>query len=124
MDATTVPGMDEAELILWRIERLQDAIDHLDQGNKSAFARRFGYMDGAFIRQMLSGKRPISDKFIRKVQEQRGMEGWFNDRGYAHLSPLEAQILAELRSRDVPDHVLSGVLALIQGFPEKKQRVA
>jgi hypothetical protein len=124
MDTATVPGMDEAELILWRIERLQDAIDQLDNGNKSAFARRFGYLDGAFVRQMLSGKRPISDKFIRKVQEQRGMEGWFNDRGYAQLSPLEAQIMAELRGRDVPEHVLSGVLALIQGFPEKKQRVA
>lgn len=124
MDATTVPGMDEAELILWRIERLQAAIDHLDQGNKSAFARRFGYLDGAFIRQMLSGKRPISDKFIRRIQELRGMEGWFDGPAYARLGPMEAQIMAELRDRDVPEHVLSSVLELVRGFPKKGQKVA
>jgi hypothetical protein len=124
MDATTVPGMDEAELILWRIERLQAAIDQLDDGNKSAFARRFGYVDGAFIRQMLSGKRPITDKFIRKVEAQRGMDGWFDGRGFARLSPLAAQIAAELQDRDVPEHVLSSVLELLRGFPEKKRKIA
>jgi hypothetical protein len=73
---------------------------------------------------MLSGTRPISDKFIRKVQEQRGMEGWFNERGYARLSPLAGQIVAELQGREVPEHVLSSVLELLRGFPQKTQRVA
>jgi hypothetical protein len=116
--------MDEAELILWRIERLQAAIDLLDEGNKSAFSRRFGYRDAAFIRQMLSGTRPISDKFIRKVQAQRGMEHWFGTNGSSCLGPLESQLWTELLRRNVPEHVLNSVLDLVRGFPEKGKKVA
>jgi hypothetical protein len=114
--------MDEAELFLWRIERLQAAIDHLTEGNKTAFAKKFGYRDGAFIRQMLAGKRPISDKFIRRIEAQRGMDAWFN--GATPVGPLQSQIREELSARDVPDHVLSSVLELLRGFPQKSQKVA
>lgn len=43
----------------------------------SAFGRLLGYRDGAFVRQMLSGNRAVSDKTVRAVEALRGMEGWF-----------------------------------------------
>lgn len=114
--------VDEADLVLWRIERLQAAIAHLSEGNRTQFAKRFGYRDGAFVRQMLSGKRAISDKFIRKIEAQRGMAGWFD--AAPQIGPLEAQIRAELSNRDVPEHVLTSVLQMLRGFPERARKVA
>lgn len=115
--------MDEAELFLWRVERLQAAIDRLTDGNKTAFARLLGYSDGAFIRQMLSGKRPIGEKLIRTIEAHQGMDGWFSPNGY-RVGPLEAQIRAELATREVPDHVLTSILELIRGFPERHRKSA
>jgi len=69
--------MNEALIAEQRRERLSKAIDHLTQGDKSAFGRRLGFKDGAFIRQMLSGSRPISEKTIRHIENMPGMTGWF-----------------------------------------------
>jgi hypothetical protein len=115
--------VDEAEIALWRVERLQAAIDHLSEGNKSSFARTLGYADGAFIRQMLAGSRAISEKITRKIEAQPGMAGWFNPIAY-RARPLEVQIRNEIDNRDVPDHVLASILELVRGFPEKARRAA
>ncbi|MBR8084607.1 MULTISPECIES: S24 family peptidase [Burkholderia cepacia complex] len=69
--------MNELELARARIAALKAAIDKLCDGNKSAFGRRLGYKDGAFVRQMLSGERPISEKTIRAIEGLAGMRGWF-----------------------------------------------
>lgn len=115
--------MDEAELLLWRVERLQAAIDHLSKGNKTAFARLLGYQDAAFIRQMLSGKRAVGEKLIRAIEAREGMEGWFAPNA-GQLGPLEGQIRDELATREVPDHVLTSVLELLRGFPYKARKIA
>lgn len=61
----------------YRIQRLKDAIDHISKGNKSDFGRKLDMRDGAFIRQMLAGTRPITEKTIRSIEAFHGMEDWF-----------------------------------------------
>ncbi|MDF1485960.1 S24 family peptidase [Ramlibacter sp. H39-3-26] len=54
-------------------------MDKLSGGNSSAFGRLLGYGSGAFVRQMLRGRRSISDKTLRQIEALRGMQGWFSD---------------------------------------------
>ena len=69
--------MDETALQLHRRQRLELAAVRLTGGNVTALGRLLGYRDGAFVRQMLSGNRSVSDKTVRAVESLRGMEGWF-----------------------------------------------
>lgn len=69
--------MKELDLSLVRIAALQAAIDKVSGGNKSAFGRRIGYKDGAFVRQMISGERPITEKTIRVIEQIPELKGWF-----------------------------------------------
>ncbi|WP_343592642.1 S24 family peptidase [Paracidovorax wautersii] len=70
--------MDDFDLQSYRKQRLLAAIDHLTGGNVAAFGRSVGYRDGAFVRQMLSGERAISEKTLRAVEALPGMSGWFS----------------------------------------------
>ena len=69
--------MNEAHIAQQRRELLSKAIDHLTFGDRSAFGRRLGFKDGAFIRQMLNGSRAVSEKTIRHIESIPGMRGWF-----------------------------------------------
>lgn len=69
--------MNEINMTEYRIQRLKDAIDQISKGNKSDFGRKLDMRDGAFIRQMLSGTRPITEKTIRSIEAFHGMEDWF-----------------------------------------------
>jgi hypothetical protein len=79
--------MNELELQRWRAARLGAAIDKFSAGNKSEFGRRLGYKDGAFIRQMLSGDRPIREKTISAIEALPGMRGWFSEGTEQHAHP-------------------------------------
>jgi len=59
----------------WRRKRMSDLADHV--GGKAALGRLLGYKDGAFVRQMIAGERPITEKTIRSVHEKPGLTGWF-----------------------------------------------
>ncbi len=69
--------MNEINMTEYRVQRLKDAIDHISKGNKSDFGRKLDMRDGAFIRQMLAGTRPITEKTIRSIEAFHGMEDWF-----------------------------------------------
>lgn len=58
--------------------RLADAVNKLAEGNVASFGRLLGYRGGAFVRQMLLGRRAISDKTVRRIESLRGMRGWFS----------------------------------------------
>ncbi|MDA8456023.1 S24 family peptidase [Acidovorax sp. GBBC 3334] len=73
--------MDETALQLYRRQRLEQAVGHLTEGNVTAFGRVLGYRDGAFVRQMLSGSRAVSDKTVRAIEGLRGMRQWFQPQG-------------------------------------------
>ena len=119
--SATVFGMDEAELTLWRIERLEAAIERLTEGNRSAFGVLMGWKDGAFIRQMLSGKRAISEKTVRKIEAQKGMAGWFKPGANHSTGALASQIADEITSREVPEQVLRTMLEMLRGFPVRQR---
>lgn len=73
--------MNEIELNEFRMGRLLAAVDHVSKGNKTDFGRRLGYKDGAFVRQMLSGIRPVTEKTIWAIEAMPGMKGWFEVEG-------------------------------------------
>jgi hypothetical protein len=79
--------MNETALQLHRRHRLELAVTHLTGGNVTALGRLLGYRDGAFVRQMLSGNRAVSDKTVRAIEALRGMEGWFAGRPSAAPAP-------------------------------------
>lgn len=112
----------EGELTLWRIQRLQAAIDRLDAGNLNAFGRRMGFKDGSYIGQMLRGSRPITEKFVHKVESIPQMAHWFDDDQRSEQSgSIEYQIRTELLQRDVPEHVLKTILDLVSHCPPKRK---
>jgi len=61
----------------FRVARLRAAIDRLTHGDQTAFGRLLGYKDGAFIRHMLTGRRPVSEKTVMAIEQMPGMTGWF-----------------------------------------------
>lgn len=113
----TSGGM-EAERTLWRIERLQAAIDKLDEGNLQAFGRRMGWKDGSYVGQMLRGSRPITEKLIQRIEEIRGMAGWFDPEiELSEQGALEYRIRVELLRREIPQHTLQTILDLVSACP-------
>lgn len=74
----TFPGMNDVELATHRIQRLNEAVDRVSDGNKTDFGRKLGFKDGAFVRQMLAGTRPITEKTVRTIESLHGMKGWFD----------------------------------------------
>jgi hypothetical protein len=82
--------MNELEIQALRVARLREAIDKVSAGNKTAFGRRLGYADGAFIRQMLSGDRAVTEKTIRQIEALPGMTEWFASMGEKNQDELTA----------------------------------
>lgn len=115
----TLPRMDDADLLLWRIDRLQAAIDRLDGGNLNAFGRRMGWIDGSYVGQMLRGARAISEKFVRKFEAETGLSGWFDPLQAEGGDSLEYQVRIEIAARAVPEHVLQTILDLVRGYPKR-----
>ena len=93
--------MDEKLLAAQRRELLVKAIDRLTQGDRSAFGRRLGFKDGAFIRQMLSGARVVSDKTVRLIEAVPGMHGWFSQADGTQPPPLAPLPLTEISPTDI-----------------------
>lgn len=61
-----------------RVELLRKAVEKVAQGNATEFGRMAGYKDGAFIRQMVAGDRPITEKTIERLENIHGLKGWFS----------------------------------------------
>ena len=70
----------------WRQKRLSDLVAVF--GGKASLGRALGFRDGAYIGQMLSGERPITEKLIDKAHALRGYAGWFDPKPApdAHLA--------------------------------------
>jgi len=84
--------MNEVELADYRVARLEAAITRVSKGDRTAFGRRLGYKDGAFVRQMLAGKRPVSEKTVRAIEALPGMKAWFDPGRYPDVEqPLPAE---------------------------------
>lgn len=106
--------MNELEIQRWRIKRLEEAIEKVADGNKTEFGRRLGYKDGAFIRQLVGGARPVREKTVLAIEALPGMRGWFSRHAgdNAAQSPIQNVEPADLGSRRVPviDYVQAGLM--------------
>lgn len=68
--------MSESSDKKWRQKRLTDLAR--EKGGNASLGRLLGFNDGAYIGQMISGHRPITEKLIEKVHALHGMSGWFD----------------------------------------------
>lgn len=73
----TVEAMNNTPQQQFRIERLRDLLTTKFEDNKAALGRALGYSSGAFVRQMLEGERPITEKTVDRVHELPGCTNWF-----------------------------------------------
>lgn len=67
--------MNDPAIQAWRRERLRALADKF--GGKAELGRKFGHGDGAYVGQMLSGARPITEKLILKAEALPGCRDWF-----------------------------------------------
>lgn len=77
----------------WRRKRLSELADY--KGGRAALGRFLGYKDGAYIRQMIDGERPITEKTIQAIHEKPGLAGWF-DKPSSNVAP------AAIGARSIP----------------------
>lgn len=63
----------------FRRTRLLELSQHPDFGNKSALAAALGYKGPAYVRQMIDGERPITEKTVGAIERMRGgkYRNWF-----------------------------------------------
>jgi hypothetical protein len=67
--------MSESSDQQWRQKRIAD-LARLKGGNAS-LGRLLGYRDGAYVGQMISGHRAITEKLVEKIHALHGFRTWF-----------------------------------------------
>lgn len=59
-------------------ERLQEAVTQFAGGSVEKFARRIGYANGGYVREILGTKgKPVREALIERVHADPEMVGWF-----------------------------------------------
>lgn len=77
-----------------RMQRLQKLLDVHFNGRKDELGKFLGYKDGAFVRQMLSGTRPISEKTIDKINSIKRFNNWFGGGDLSVQSESSGTVIA------------------------------
>lgn len=82
--------MTDDDLQQSRAQRLADLLRIKYLGNKTSLGVALGYTSGAFVRQMIEGERPITEKTIAKIHALPGCDGWMyrNSPDDSPLPPL------------------------------------
>ena len=88
-----VQEMNKEELRAWRIERLEAAVREVAGNNVTAFGKKIGLKDGAYVRQLIAGTRPVSENVIDRVESLPGMRGWFSRPGLSASERAGPQLL-------------------------------
>lgn len=58
--------------------RLSEAVDRFSEGSADAFGRLIGYANGGYIREVLSGKKPVREALIDRCHAVPVLAGWFD----------------------------------------------
>ena len=92
--------MSETDTNTVRQQRLAALVEAI--GGKAPLGRMLGYRDGAFISQMVSGIRPITEKTVEACEALPGYAGWFtrHERNQS-LSPELLNHLAKLEPYEI-----------------------
>lgn len=72
------------------------ALEKAAGGNADAFGRMLGHMNGGYVRQIVSGDKPVRESIIERVHALDGYSSWFSDL----FPPLVA---ADIRQRATVD---------------------
>lgn len=110
----TDPAADQTR----RIKRLRALLDHSDFGGvQTKLGTLIGLKSGAFIRQMLEGHRPITEKTIAKLEAARNgkYKGWFTDQA---ADQFQAQAAAALLTISGDEALRTRALAYLQGLAD------
>lgn len=115
----TLPRVTTAPNQQFRRDRLAALLAHADfKGNKTALAAALDYATGAYIRQMIEGERPVSEKLIAKIEAIKGgkYRGWFTAAGDASD---EAAALAAYRALSGNPVLRAKAVAYLQGLADQ-----
>lgn len=69
-----------------RRERLRLAAEKA--GGKAALGRLLGYLDGAYVGQMIRGERPVKEDTVWKLEQKPGFQSWFKEDDRGALIPF------------------------------------
>lgn len=102
----TISGVDIDREQEHRRQRLEALLEHADfAGNKAALGRALGLTSGAYVRQLVAGERPVTEKLVSKIEAMHGgrYRGWFARRSAAaQPSAEELAHLAQIRALSEP----------------------
>lgn len=117
--------MNSDDVQTWRQKRMADFAAAMG-GDKTA-GQKLGFRDGAYIGQMVKGKRPITEKTIGKVQKIRGFDKWFDatvatETGDANATGARAVIRFDA-APTLADH-LQGLGSQLLKLDEKGRKLA
>lgn len=106
--------------------RLEEAVTHFDAGSADAFGRRIGYTNGGYIRQVLTGKRPVREALIDRVHAVDAMRGWFDaalaSEPVDEADAQEAALLSAFRGL-TSERARASVFGYIEGIQQGAQDV-
>ena len=100
----------------YRRRRLVELRDGPFEGNATALGEFLGYKDGAFVRQMISGHRDISEKTVAKITSRHEYRNWLS--GQPNIGSQAATGSSPFATRPTPESwpfspdLLQQVLAL------------
>lgn len=69
----STPAIDEKLRL-----RLDEAVTKFADGNTDLFGRKLGYLNGGYIREAISKKKPVREALIERVHGTEEMRGWFD----------------------------------------------
>ncbi|WP_370682148.1 hypothetical protein [Comamonas sp. GB3 AK4-5] len=88
--------MSETDTNTTRQQRLEELAEAV--GGKAPLGRMLGYRDGAFVSQMISGLRPITEKTVAACEALPGYAGWFSR--HEKNQSLSPELLSFLSKQD------------------------
>lgn len=106
--------MDLEQIMAARHAVLETAVTKV--GSKAALGRRLGYLDGAFVGQMLRGKRPITEKTMASLLALPGMSR-LTEASASTDAPSSAQQVSPPTPAQIVD-------ALAGAAPERRAELA
>lgn len=108
----------------YRAARLSDLLSQKYGGSKTELGKALGYKSGAFVRQMIEGERPVSEKTVAKVEQLRGCKGWFTRPPQAELPGKDAYLAPDEQIATSPTPVTERVQQYVSDFNFDVQRSA
>ena len=89
--------MSNIDVKTHRRARLKLLLDQRFAGKKVALGLALGHKSGAFVRQMLDGERPVSEKTVSAIHDLPGLAGWMDQGAGAAPAVGAAQEAAQLK---------------------------